>query len=160
MQFTKDSFYMTLRDRLTAANPERTIDFSGQTRPAVVVVENECAGTTADLMETYLIEWQHGERSESRGPASIGCSITFRTLGGEALCGRDRGRMLAELQEELSEILQPAVAEKIDYCDSVLKGLGTKSFWTIPQFGEVETDGARLTCRATLQVCFFPEVTA
>jgi hypothetical protein len=41
MQFTKDTFYITLRDRLAALNPSRMITLNGVTRPAVVVAENE-----------------------------------------------------------------------------------------------------------------------
>jgi len=39
MQAAKDSFYMTLRERLTALNPARTMVIDGVTVPAIVVRE-------------------------------------------------------------------------------------------------------------------------
>ncbi len=46
MQATKDSFYLTLRDRLAQADPGRTITVDGITRPAIVVVENDKPSVT------------------------------------------------------------------------------------------------------------------
>ena len=41
MQNAKDSFYMALRTRLTAINPERTILLRGAVRPGILVEEAE-----------------------------------------------------------------------------------------------------------------------
>ena len=41
MQPTKDSFYIALRDRLVAVDPNRTVTLDGATRPAIAVMENE-----------------------------------------------------------------------------------------------------------------------
>ena len=57
MQFTKDSFYMALQQRLAALNPQRTITLSGATRPAVVVAENELVIPIVPLPEAFYIEW-------------------------------------------------------------------------------------------------------
>ena len=43
MQNAKDTFYVTLRDRLAAVNPARTMVLRGVTRPGVLVEENELA---------------------------------------------------------------------------------------------------------------------
>ena len=57
MQATKDSFYVTLRDRLAQANPGRTITVDGITRPAIVVVENDKPSVTAQQHDAYYLEW-------------------------------------------------------------------------------------------------------
>ena len=41
MQSAKDSFYIALRGRLAALNPQRAVFLDGATRPAIVVCENE-----------------------------------------------------------------------------------------------------------------------
>ena len=41
MQSAKDSFYVSLRDRLAQYDPQRTATIDGVTRPAIAVVENE-----------------------------------------------------------------------------------------------------------------------
>jgi len=41
MQNAKDSFYMALRARLTAINPQRTILLRGAVRPGILVEEAE-----------------------------------------------------------------------------------------------------------------------
>ena len=41
MQNAKDSFYMALRTRLAAINPERTILLRGAARPGILVEEAE-----------------------------------------------------------------------------------------------------------------------
>ena len=43
MQSAKDTFYVTLRDRLAALNPARTVVVRGMVRPGVLVEENELA---------------------------------------------------------------------------------------------------------------------
>jgi hypothetical protein len=43
MQRAKDTFYITLRDRIAALNPARTVLVRGVVRPAVLVEENELA---------------------------------------------------------------------------------------------------------------------
>ena len=56
MQFTKDTFYITLRNRLAALNPARVITLNGLTRPAVVVAENEAVIPVKPLPDAFYIE--------------------------------------------------------------------------------------------------------
>lgn len=157
MQFAKDSFYMALRDRLAGVNPQRTIEIAGQPRPAVLVVENECAGATEYVAETFLIDWQQAERSESAGPTLLKCSIVFRTAGAEERFGLDRGRMLATLHEELLAITKVNSAAKQDFRGSEPLDMATRIFWTEPKFGEVETKGSVLECKASVNVYCYAE---
>ena len=56
MQFAKDSFYVTLRERLAEVNPARTTVVDGVLRPAVVVGENESSDIAA-LDGTFRLSW-------------------------------------------------------------------------------------------------------
>ena len=55
MQFTKDTFYMALRTRLAALNPQRTVTIEGALRPAVIVVEDEPATTAPPFTECFYL---------------------------------------------------------------------------------------------------------
>ncbi len=157
MQYAKDSFYMALRDRLAVVNSQRTIEISGVQRPAVVVVENECAGTTEYFGETFLIDWRQAEQVEENGPTAMRCVITFRTSGTEERCGLDRGRTLATLQEELLAITKLNSTAKQDFEGDEPVDLETRIYWTEPKFGEIEAKSSWLECKASVRVYCFPE---
>src|SRR5690348_6602169 len=118
MQFTKDSFYMTLRDRLSALNPQRTVVLSGATRPAMVVAENELIIPVAPLPDAFYLEWGAAEAvsgHEGRQPLmQMECEISYHTFG-SCQTGVDRGRALGELDAELLSLCQPQHTEKRDY---------------------------------------------
>jgi hypothetical protein len=156
MQFAKDTFYITLRDRLAAKNPERTLEVDGETRPALLVAENE-AGDARQLCDAFVLRWGACEREGRSGPASVSCEIEFRTEGSTESDSLDRGRSLAGLQSELIAILQPPVTEKMDYSGTAAAGMGTQVFWSEPAFVEVEAEGAALRCKAKTRVYFFEE---
>lgn len=175
MQFAKDSFYMTLRDRLAALNPKRTITLNGAVRPAVVVAENEMVIPVEPLPDAFYVEWGAARRGEQDhdGHAAIGmdCVISYHTLG-TTQSGVDRGRTLTELDVELMNICMPARTSKRDYRQTPSVDLGTNVFWTLPQLEEVAgreaprtpglplgTQGVRLERRTKLTVFFFSEVT-
>ena len=54
MQPTKDSFYISLRDRLVAVDPNRTVTLDGATRPAIAVIENEPPSRGASVVRRLL----------------------------------------------------------------------------------------------------------
>lgn len=58
MQNAKDTFYLTLRDRLAALNPGRTVQVRGALRPAIVVAENELEQDDAALLEAFVLTWK------------------------------------------------------------------------------------------------------
>jgi len=175
MQFTKDTFYITLRDRLAALNPARTITLNGVTRPAVVVAENEAVLPVKPLPDAFYIEWGAAQSlPEQIGDCaifSLECLISYHTFG-TVESGVDRGRALAALDTELIGITQPATAPKCDYTQSTPADLGTSIVWSTPQLGKIVgseaprtealprgTAGVRLERTASLTVFFFPEVT-
>jgi hypothetical protein len=174
MQYTKDSFYMALQQRLAAFNPERTITLSGATRPAVVVAENELVIPITPLPDAFYIEWGAAqvaaEQTGSRELMEIECVISYQTFGTVG-SGVDRGRTLGALDTELLNICQPLHTAKRDYTQAPSVGLGTNIVWTTPVMGKVMgsesppnqklprcTEGARLERSASLKVFFFPEV--
>ena len=174
MQFTKDSFYMTLRERLASLNPLRTVTINGVTRPAVIVAENELVLPVTPLPDAFYIEWGGAQvvdgQAGSRTLMEMDCVISHHTFG-TVESGVDRGRSLAELDMELMAICQPPRTSKRDYTQAPSVDLGTNIFWTLPALSAVagsdgtknealpsRTQSVQLERRAVLQVFFFSEV--
>ena len=111
MQSAKDSFYMTLRERLAAVNPARVMAVNGVTRPAIVVMENESVSAAEPLANAFYIYWggarmSKGHSGGERPLMAMECTIAYRTSGsGET--GVDRGRSLTALDQELLAICRP-----------------------------------------------------
>src|SRR5687767_5543500 len=102
MQSAKDSFFVTLRDRLAALDPERTIFLNGVVRPALVVSENEPVTSAAPLPAAFYIAWGPPRVTEGcdgvpRPLLALDCAITYRTSGNGDTGSVDRGRALAAL---------------------------------------------------------------
>jgi hypothetical protein len=169
MQFAKDSFYMALRDRLAALNPNRTVTLSGATRPAVIVAENELVIPIEPLPDAFYLEWGAAKAVAHHCGypplMEMACTISHHTFG---TCDSaiDRGRTLAALDSELLSICQVAHTAKRDYTQSPSVDLGTSIFWLGPFFGDISgSEGrnggsmdVRLERKATVRVFFFPEV--
>jgi hypothetical protein len=165
MQFAKDSFYIALRDRLAAVNPQRTVVVNGATRPAVLALENQPATATPLLANAFHLIWGSlqaalGEEAAKRPLLALTCEIRYGTSG-TLDGGVDRGRLMAALDTELLEICSPARTEKLDYTQPTAADLGSNVIWTKPQLKPIETDrktGLLLARSAELTVFFFPEV--
>ncbi len=56
MENARDTFYVTLRNRLAALNPGRTVVVRGVVRPGVLVEENELA-TAFQPVDTFCLHW-------------------------------------------------------------------------------------------------------
>ena len=109
MQFTKDTFYITLRNRLATVNPSRIISWNGTTRPAIVVAENEAVVPVTPLPDAFYLEWGVAQAiPQQMGDCaiySLECVISYHTLG-SAESGIDRGRSLGSLDNDLLNITQ------------------------------------------------------
>lgn len=165
MQFSKDSFYVALRDRLVVVNPGRTVTMNGSTRPAVVAVENQPVQSTPEIANVFYLSWgaarATADSTSGRRPrVAMECSIRYGTAG--ILDGRvDRGRVLAALDLELLQICSPHYTAKLDYTQAPSVALGTNIVWTRPELGEVsvaDLTGIILQRVAKLTVHYFPEV--
>jgi hypothetical protein len=144
MQFAKDSFFLTLQQRLAGLNPARIVTINGATVPAVVVVENLPPSSGEPQPNTFYIEWGAANVIEGHagdGPLmTMACVISYYTFGSvESMV--DRGRVLAQLDEELLAICQPPNTEKRDYTQAPSADLGTSLFWNQPVFDEAAKGG-------------------
>src|SRR5579863_10627974 len=174
MQFTKDSFYMALLQRLMSLNPLQTITLDGTTRPAIIVAENELVISAQPVSDAFYIEWGAAQMVQGqvgdRGLMEMECLISYHTFG-TVQSGVDRGRALAALDMELMSICQPPWTAKQDFTQTPSVNLGTDIMWSIPALGKVTgsqaptqeglprgTEGVRLERIASLKVFFFSEV--
>jgi hypothetical protein len=177
MQFTKDSFYMELRQRLAALNPQRTVTLNGSVRPAIIVPENEVVTAAEPLAECFHLYWGSAKviKRQSGGAApmmALECAIAYRSAGSND-ASTDRGRRLAALDEELLTISRPYSAPKRDYAQSPSTDLGTSIYWNDPELGQIDVlgdqppstwrrsrngQGSRLLRVVNLTIFFFPEV--
>jgi len=187
MQFAKDSFFLALQSRLAGLNPGRTVTVSGAIVPAVVVAENLPPTSAKPSANTFYIEW--GEADVVGGNAGNGALMSLDVVisyysFGSVQSMVDRGRMLAQLDDELLGICQPPCTEKRDYTQSPSADLGTSVFWGQPSFSEGKGSGmywgrvsfpervksgatdeaenqqdARVERKARMTIYFFSEVT-
>ena len=93
MQNAKDTFYLTLQQRLAALNPARTLVLRGQLRPGTLVEENETAATQPPA-DTFRLAWTalSLDCSCALPLATLQCEIRYATDGTAANVGMDRGR--------------------------------------------------------------------
>ena len=172
MQAAKDSFYMALRDRLAALNPARTMVMDGVTIPAIVVRENMEPQFAEAQSGAFYLDWGEVQIAESTRPIlGLDCHIWYASEGSSG-AGVDRGRALAEMDEELLRICNPPHTGMRDYRQAPSASLGSSIFWTMPDLAKAPGEApvatqqrgagaARLTRYAQLKVYFFlPEVGA
>jgi hypothetical protein len=138
MQSAKDSFYVALRDRLATLNPQRTVFLNGVTRPAVIVVENECITAAGPLPEAFYLGWGMAQpvgpmRNGQPPLLGLECNISYWTGGAADKQGVNRGRVLAQLDSELLSICSPPSTPKCDCSQTPPADLGTKVLWTMPE---------------------------
>src|ERR1700687_3603013 len=97
MQAAKDSFYMALRERLTALNPARTMVIDGVTVPAIVVRENMEPRFGEAQPGAFYVDFGEILIAESTRPMlGVDCHIWYASEGSGGT-GVDRGRVRAEM---------------------------------------------------------------
>jgi hypothetical protein len=155
MQNVKDSFYLALRDRLVALNPERKIVIGGHERPAIVVAENELVAAASPLLEVFHLNWSKASPVTADEPAPLlkmQCDISYCTEGSDDKNSQDRGRVLTAMDIELLSICRPARTEIEDPAQDPTFHPGTTLFWSLPELGETKADGRRLSRSATVEL--------
>jgi len=158
MENAKDTFYVTLRNRLAALNPQRVIILRGLQRPGILVEEAEAVVPQIPA-DAFVLRWT-GLATDTQLPsvlAEMGCEIHYTTSGTQTNAGLDRGRALAEMDAELLAILSPNCAEKMNYAQNPAVAMETRVFWTEPQFGPATTLRDRMTRLAKVSVFAFQE---
>ncbi len=158
MQPTKDTFYVTLRDRLAAVDPQRTATLDGVLRTAIAVSENEpSAPPQCDVF--YLRFGGARPLAPATGTLmALECVVSYCSSGSSDFGGLDRGRDLAALDSDLLAMCSPAQSPKCDYSVAPPVALGSNIFWTPPQMGVAKTLSHYVGRDATITIMFYPEV--
>ncbi|GGH01746.1 hypothetical protein [Silvibacterium dinghuense] len=158
MQNAKDSFYITLRNRLATVNPNRTMTLRGITRPGILVEDAE-APMPQMLLDAFTLRWTKLE-TDTQLPsilAQIACEIHYATAGTQGNMELDRGRALEEMDDELLQILCPSSTPKYNYTTTPATQMGTMIFWSQALFSTTTITRERLERVATVNVFAFQE---
>ncbi len=158
MQNAKDSFYVALRTRLTAVNPERTVLLRGAVRPGILVEEAEAPFSQLPS-DVFVLRWLNlGVDFDLPTKMVAGeCEILYQTCGTQSFGGLDRGRALSAMDEELSQILQPFYTPKLNYMATPPAEMLTQVFWDEPAFGPSAAQRDRLARSAKVMVYSYQE---
>lgn len=164
MQNAKDTFYEMLRARVAAGNPERTIVLRGQTRPGVLVEENELV-TTTTMPDCFRLRWAalSVDAAGDLPLVTLSCEVLYETAGTAGNGGMDRGRALAAMDAELAAAVNavPQLAPKQSYAALATGGavtaMSTNVWWGDVVFGAVQVKADRLARTATVMVMSYEE---
>jgi hypothetical protein len=158
MQNAKDTFYITLRNRLASVNPERTMTLRGVVRPGILVEEAEAPAAQLPL-DVFVLRWTK-LGADTQLPtilANMTCEIHYATAGTQTNMGLDRGRALEEMDDELLRMLCPASTPKMSYAQSPAEQMGTNIFWSPAAFTAEAATRERVGRVATVEVFAFQE---
>ena len=158
MQNAKDSFYIALRTRLAAINPERTILIRGTVRPGILVEEAEASFSQLPN-DVFILRWLGLGVDLDLGSqmAAAECEILYQTCGSQSFGGLDRGRSLSGMDEELVAMLQPFHTPKLNYTATPATAMLTQVFWDEPALGPIVMQRDRLSRSAKVMVYSYQE---
>ena len=158
MQNAKDSFYMALRSRLTTINPERTILLRGAVRPGIVVEEAEAPFNQLPN-DVYVLRWLGVgvDVDLASTMAAEQCEILYQTCGTRSFGGLDRGRLMSQMDEEVTTMLQPFHTTKLNFTATPPAAMLTQVFWDEPAFGPLAIQRERLSRSASVMVYSYQE---
>jgi len=158
MQNAKDSFYVALRMRLEAINPERTVLLRAAVRPGILVEESEAPFSQLPT-DVFVLRWL-GVGVDQDLPSSMVAEeveIVYSTLGTQSFGGLDRGRALSAMDWELVRMLFPFWTPKLNYTSTPAAAMLTNLFWDEPVLGPVTVVRDRLTRTARVVVYSYQE---
>jgi hypothetical protein len=158
MQNAQNTFYITLRNRLVALNPNRTIYLRGVTRPGIVVESNELVAAQPPS-DVFVLRWigLHNDPYLSDVLLQMECEIAYMTEGTVGNIGMDRGAMITQMDAELMSLLQPNTAQKMNYVPTPAVPMETQIFWSEASFQPLKVDRDRLSRIATVSVFSYEE---
>ncbi|MGO8719318.1 MAG: hypothetical protein ACLQMO_08890 [Acidobacteriaceae bacterium] len=158
MQNATNTFYITLRNRLAALNPSRTIYLRGVTRPGILVESNELV-VAQPPSDVFVLRWigLHNDPYLSEVLLQMECEISYMTEGTTGNLGMDRGAMLTEMDAELMSLLWPNTAQKMNYAPATAVPMETQIFWSEATFQPVKIERDRLLRSATVSVFTYEE---
>ncbi len=158
MQNSKDTFYITLRNRLGTVNPERTMTLRGVVRPGILVEEAESPVPQLPT-DVFVLRWTKFA-VDGQLPSiltNLTCEIHYATAGTQQNMGLDRGRALEEMDDELLRMLWPAYTPKMNYTQTPAAQMSTNVFWSQATFAPETTTRERVGRVATVEVFAFQE---
>lgn len=158
MQNAQNTFYITLRNRLVALNPNRTIYLRGLTRPGILVESNELV-IAQPPSDVFVLRWigLHNDPYFSDVMLQMQCEIAYMTEGTVGNLGMDRGAMLTEMDAELMSLLQPNTAQKTNYTPTPAVQMETQIFWSEASFQPLKVERDRLSRIAAVSVFSYEE---
>jgi hypothetical protein len=158
MQNAKDSFYMALRTRLAAINPERTTLLRGAVRPGILVEEAEAPFSQLPG-DVFVLRWLGLAVDMDLASAMAGeqCEIVYQTCGTQSFGGLDRGRALSAMDEELMAMIEPFHTAKLNYATTPPSAMLTQVFWDEPVFSPIVAQRDRLSRSATVLIYSYEE---
>ena len=158
MQNAKDSFYMALRTRLAAINPERTILLRGAIRPGILVEDAEAPFSQLPS-DVFVLRWLGMAADADLDTTMVAeqCEIFYQSCGSQSFGGLDRGRALSAMDEELLAMLQPFSTPKLNYSTTPPAAMLTQIFWDEPVFAPVTIQRDQLSRSASVTVCSYQE---
>jgi len=158
MQNAKDSFYMALRSRLCALNPQRTVLLRGAMRPGILLEEAE-APLSPIPNDVFVLRWLGMAADPDLASTMVAeqCEIAYQTSGTQPFGGLNRGRALSAMDEELLAMLQPFHTPKLNYEAAPPAAMLTQVFWDEPVFAPMVTQRDRLSRSATVLVYSYQE---
>jgi hypothetical protein len=158
MQNAKDSFYMALRSRLAAINPERTIMLRGSVRPGILVEEAEAAFGQLPT-DVFILRWLGLGVDPDLDSILVAeeCEIVYQTCGSGSFGGLDRGRSMTEMDSELMNMVRPLSTPKLCFTATPPAAMLTTVFWDEPSFSPVVTQRDRLSRSAKMMVYSYQE---
>jgi hypothetical protein len=158
MENAKDTFYITLRNRLATVNPNRTMVLRAVTRPGILVEEAEAP--VAELpLDVFVLRWTK-LAADTQLPsilAQMECEIHYATAGTQSNAGLDRGRAIEEMDDELLQLLCPSSTLKMNYAQTPAGQMSTSIFWSQAIFEPATTVRERMGRVATVNVFAFQE---
>lgn len=158
MQNAKDSFYVALRTRLVAINPNRTILLRGSVRPGILVEDAE-APFSQFPNDVFVLRWLglSADMELASTMAAEECEIIYQTCGTQSFGGLDRGRALSVMDEELIAMISPFYTPKLNFVSQPPTAMLTQVFWDEPSYGPVTVQRDRLSRSAKVTVYSYQE---
>lgn len=149
---------MALRTRLTAINPQRTILVRGTVRPGILVEESE-APFSQPPADVFILRWLGlaVDTDLCSAMAAAECEIAYQTCGTQSFGGLDRGRLLSQMDSELTAMLSPYCTPKLNYASTPAAAMLTQVFWDEPAITPIVIQRDRLSRSAKVMVYSYQE---
>lgn len=140
-----------LRSRIAAVNPERTIVLRGVIRPGVLVEENEIV-TAITIPDCFRLRWLDAtvDAANALPLATLTCEVLYETAGTPGNAGLDRGRLLTQMDAELTAAVNatPQQTAKLSYAALANGGsataLTTNIWWSNVALGPLVVKADRI----------------